>query len=151
MECLKRCINRRNLKLILSNKSLLVPFLKFVLSEIDLTHVIDFICIPFVLPLLHVYSLFPPAYVKRISLRKLKMFIGQQNFNMWIYRIFSNLIRISFCQFLKRKNSQFAVLIRTFPSTALCAQLLQKSRGGCRLHGKPSRRALSSDLSRSVA
>jgi transposase-like protein len=30
-------------------------------------------------------------------------------------------------------------------------QLLQKSRGGCRLHGKPSRRALSSDLSRSVA
>jgi hypothetical protein len=30
-------------------------------------------------------------------------------------------------------------------------QLLQKSCGGCRLHGKPSRRALSSDLSRSVA
>ena len=31
------------------------------------------------------------------------------------------------------------------------AQLLQKLRGGCRLHGKPSQRALSSDLSRSVA
>ena len=31
------------------------------------------------------------------------------------------------------------------------AQLLQKSHGGCWLHGKPSQRALSSDLSRSVA
>jgi len=62
-----------------------------------------------------------------------------------------NLIRTSFCRFLKRKNSKFAVLIRTFPSTAPCVQLLQKSRGGCRLHGKPSLRALSSDLSRSVA
>jgi len=30
-------------------------------------------------------------------------------------------------------------------------QLLQKSCGGCRLHRKPSWRALSSDLSRSVA
>jgi hypothetical protein len=30
-------------------------------------------------------------------------------------------------------------------------QLLQKSRGGCQLQGKPSWRALSSDLSRSVA
>ena len=58
-----------------------------------------------------------------------------------------NLIRTSFYRFLKRKKSQFAVLIRTFPSTAPCAQLLQKSRGGCRLQGKSSRRALSSDLS----
>jgi len=31
------------------------------------------------------------------------------------------------------------------------AQLLQKSRGGCRLHGKPSRTAISSDLSRNVS
>jgi len=31
------------------------------------------------------------------------------------------------------------------------AQLIQKLRGGRWLHGKPSRRALSSDLSRSVA
>jgi hypothetical protein len=62
-----------------------------------------------------------------------------------------NLIRTHFCRFLKQKKSYFAVLIRTFPSTAPCAQLLQKSRGGCRLHGKPSRRAISSDLSRSVA
>jgi len=42
------------------------------------------------------------------------------------------------------------VLIHTFPSTAPCTQLLQKLRGGCRLHGKPSRKALSSDHSRSV-
>ena len=39
-----------------------------------------------------------------------------------IYRIFSNLIRTSFCRFLKREKSQFAVLIRTFPSTAPCLQ-----------------------------
>jgi len=31
------------------------------------------------------------------------------------------------------------------------AQVLQRSRGGCRLHGKPSQRALLSDLSRNVA
>ena len=62
-----------------------------------------------------------------------------------------NLIRTSVCRFLKRKKSYFAVLIRTFPSTAPCAQLLQKSGGGCWLHGKPSRWALSSDPSRSVA
>ena len=37
-----------------------------------------------------------------------------------IYRIFSNLIRTSFCRFLKRK--QFTVLIRTFPSTVPCLQ-----------------------------
>jgi len=61
-----------------------------------------------------------------------------------------NLIRTSFCRVLKRKK-KLAVLIRTFPSTAPCAQLLQKSRGGCRVHGKPSRRALSSDLARCVA
>ena len=66
------------------------------------------------------------------------------------YRIFSNLIRTSFYPFLKRKKSSFAVLIHTFPSTAHCTQLLQKSQGGCQLRGKPSRRALSSDLSRSV-
>jgi len=53
-----------------------------------------------------------------------------------------NLIRSSFCRFLKRKKK----LVR-----GSNPQLLQKSRGGCRLHGKPSRRALSSDLSRSVA
>jgi len=40
----------------------------------------------------------------------------------WSYRIFSNLIRTSFCRFLKLKKSQFAVLIRTFPSTAPCLQ-----------------------------
>ena len=34
------------------------------------------------------------------------------------YRIFSNLIRTSFCRFRKRKESQFAVPIRTFPSTS---------------------------------
>jgi len=33
-----------------------------------------------------------------------------------------NLIRTSFCRFLKRKKSQFAVLIRTFLSTAPCLQ-----------------------------
>jgi hypothetical protein len=33
---------------------------------------------------------------------------------------------------------------------SLNAQLLQKLRGGYQLHGKPSRRALSSDLSRSA-
>ena len=59
-----------------------------------------------------------------------------------VYRIFSNLIRTSFCRFLKRKKK----LVR-----GSNPQLLRKSRGGCRLHGKPSRRALSSDLSRSVA
>jgi hypothetical protein len=39
------------------------------------------------------------------------------------YPTFSNLIRTSFCRFLKRKEkSQFAVLISTFPSTAPCLQ-----------------------------
>jgi len=51
-----------------------------------------------------------------------------------------NLIRTSFCRFLKRKK-----LFRVSNP-----QLLQKSCGGFRLHGKPSRRALSSDLWRSV-
>jgi hypothetical protein len=46
---------------------------------------------------------------------------------VFIYRIFSNLIRTSFCRFLKqkkktKKKSKFAVLIRTFPSTAPCLQ-----------------------------
>ena len=58
------------------------------------------------------------------------------------YRIFSNLIRTSFCRFLKQKK----MLVR-----GSNPQLLRKSSGGCRLHGKPSWRALSSDLSRSVA
>ena len=57
-----------------------------------------------------------------------------------------NLIRTSFCRFLKRKKKKFAVLIRTFPSTAPCAQLLQKSHVVCRLHGNPPRRALSSSF-----
>ena len=52
-----------------------------------------------------------------------------------------NIIRTSFCRFIKQKK-----LFR-----GSNPQLLQKSRVGCRLHGKPSRRALSSDLSRSVA
>ena len=46
-----------------------------------------------------------------------------------IYRIFSNLIRTSFCRFLKRKKkSKFVVLIRTFPSTApwLQGRLIEK-------------------------
>jgi len=38
------------------------------------------------------------------------------------YRILSNLIHTSFCQFLKRKKSLFAVLILTFPSTVPCLQ-----------------------------
>ena len=38
------------------------------------------------------------------------------------YRIFSNLIRTSFCRFPKRKKCQFAVPVRTFPSTAPCLQ-----------------------------
>jgi len=41
---------------------------------------------------------------------------------IYIYRIFSNLIRTSFVDFLNEKNSQFAVPIRTFPSTAPCLQ-----------------------------
>ena len=53
-----------------------------------------------------------------------------------------NLIQTRFCRFLKRKKK----LVR-----GSNPQLLQKSRGGCRLHGKPSWQALSSDLSRSVA
>ena len=53
-----------------------------------------------------------------------------------------NLIRTSFADFLNEKKK----LVR-----GSNPQLLQKSRGGFRLHGKPSRRALSSDLSRSVA
>ena len=53
-----------------------------------------------------------------------------------------NLIRTSFCRFLKRKKK----LVRSSNPQLLC-----KSRGGCRLHGKPSRRALSSDISRSDA
>jgi len=40
----------------------------------------------------------------------------------WVYRISSNLIRTSFCRFLNRQKSQFAVPIRTFPSTAPCLQ-----------------------------
>ena len=67
------------------------------------------------------------------------------------YPIFSNLIRTSFCRFLKRKKKLVRGSNPHFPSTAPCAQLVQKSRGGCRLHGKPSRRELSSDLSRSDA
>ena len=47
-----------------------------------------------------------------------------------------NLIRTSFCWFLKRKK----LVHDSNP------QLLQKSHGGYQLHGKPSRRALSSDL-----
>jgi len=48
--------------------------------------------------------------------------------NITNYRIFSNLIRtriqsaLVFADFLKEKKSQFAVLIRTFPSTASCLQ-----------------------------
>jgi len=53
-----------------------------------------------------------------------------------------NLICTSFCQFLKWKKK----LVRSCNP-----QLLQKSRSGWQLHGKPSWRALLSDLSRSVA
>ena len=96
--------------------------------------------------IMHKYSsVFEKCRVKiwiRVPIRMLKISSGL--FNRCKYRIFSNLIRTSFCRFLKRKK-KFAVLICPFPSTAPCAQLLQKSRVGCRLHGKPSRRALSSD------
>ena len=73
-------------------------------------------------------------------------------FISYIYRIFSNLIltriqsAVVFADFLNEKKK----LVRG-SNPHLSFSRLQKSRGGCRLHGKPSRRALSSDLSRSVA
>ena len=69
------------------------------------------------------------------------------SYSLLKYRIFSNLIRTSFCRFLKRKKKK---LVRG-SNPHLSFNRLQRSRVGCRLHGKPSRRALSSDLSRSVA
>jgi len=53
-----------------------------------------------------------------------------------------NLICTSFCRFLKQKK-------KSVRGSNL--QLLQKSHDGSRLHGKPFWRALSSDISRSVA
>jgi len=57
-----------------------------------------------------------------------------------------NLIGTSFCRFLKQKKK----LVRG-SNPHLSFNRHWKSRGGCRLHGKPSQRALLSDLSRSVA
>jgi hypothetical protein len=62
---------------------------------------------------------FDPRTVQSVASRYTVYDIPAHNVN---YRILSNLIRTSFCRFLKRKKGQFAVPIRTFPSNAPCLQ-----------------------------